>query len=225
MSIPTSYLTSAKNLGKILEAIQNAKAPERFTQNFLEGLGFKSSSDRLVIGVLKSLRFLDDQGKPLDPYFTFLDKTVSKGVLAEQIEEAYSDLFQVNKNANKLARSDIENKLKTLSQGQYSESVITKMAMTFAQLCKLADFTTVSARSQAPAANQSEEVEATSGSKSDEEMHMVNTATDSAAADKTRSDRLRFTGGLHYNIQLILPESRDPKVYDALFRSLKEHLG
>lgn len=31
-------------------------------------------------------------------------------------------------------------------------------------------------------------------------------------------------GGLHYNIQIILPESRDPKVYDALFRSLKEHL-
>lgn len=31
-------------------------------------------------------------------------------------------------------------------------------------------------------------------------------------------------GGLVYNIQIVLPESRDPVVYDALFRSLKEHL-
>jgi hypothetical protein len=29
---------------------------------------------------------------------------------------------------------------------------------------------------------------------------------------------------LHYNIQLILPESRDQSVYDALFSSLRRHL-
>ena len=29
---------------------------------------------------------------------------------------------------------------------------------------------------------------------------------------------------LHYNIQIHLPESRDPAVYDALFKSLKKHL-
>jgi len=31
-------------------------------------------------------------------------------------------------------------------------------------------------------------------------------------------------GGFVYNIELHLPESRDPAVYDALFRSLKSHL-
>jgi hypothetical protein len=30
--------------------------------------------------------------------------------------------------------------------------------------------------------------------------------------------------GLIYNIQIQLPESRDPKVYDALFESLAKHL-
>lgn len=30
--------------------------------------------------------------------------------------------------------------------------------------------------------------------------------------------------GLVYNIQIQLPESRDPKVYDALFQSLAKHL-
>lgn len=31
-------------------------------------------------------------------------------------------------------------------------------------------------------------------------------------------------GGLVYNIQLLLPESRDQAVYDVLFRSMKQHL-
>jgi hypothetical protein len=34
------------------------------------------------------------------------------------------------------------------------------------------------------------------------------------------SDKLQ----LHYNIQLILPNSKDPAVFDALFSSLKRHL-
>ena len=58
MAIPKSYLTSAKNLEGILNAIVNARAPEKFTQRYLESLGFKSNSDRLVIGVLKSIDFL-----------------------------------------------------------------------------------------------------------------------------------------------------------------------
>ena len=51
MALPTSYLTSVKNLPAILAAIQQAKAPERFTQRFLESLEFKSNSDRLMIGL------------------------------------------------------------------------------------------------------------------------------------------------------------------------------
>jgi len=57
MGLPTAYLTSSKNLPAILEAIQQAKAPERFTVRFLQSLEFKASSDRLVIGVLKASGF------------------------------------------------------------------------------------------------------------------------------------------------------------------------
>ena len=47
---------------------------------------------------------------------------------------------------------------------------------------------------------------------------------DDPATDVRRGAVSHSLGGLHYNIQIILPESRDPKVYDALFRSLREHL-
>jgi hypothetical protein len=80
MALPKAYLTSAKNLPAILNAIQTAKAPSKFTQRFLESLEFKSPSDRLIIGVLKALRFLSDDGAPTDGVMGSLEaRRVAKG--------------------------------------------------------------------------------------------------------------------------------------------------
>lgn len=204
MAIPKSYLTSTKNLAALLDAIKTAQAPEIFNLRFLESLGFASSNDRLFVGVLHALGFLNSDRKPTDRYFRFLDQTQSEIVLAEGIKEAYRDLFQVNTNANALTKADVINKFKTLSQGQYSESVLDKMGLTFSELVKLADFKTK------PANSPGEVVEV-----EDEEEPEVKTP---------KPNPKTSLGGLHYNIQIILPESRDPKVYDALFRSLREHL-
>jgi Family of unknown function (DUF5343) len=205
VALPTSYLTSTKNLSGILNSIVGAQAPEKFTTRFLESLDYKSASDRLVIGVLKSLGFLADDGRPTQRYFDYLDQTRSAVVLAAAIREAYADLFQVNKSANAMSKAEIMNKFKTLSQGQYSESVLDKMAMTFTALCGLADFntTTISLTPETPL-NKDESVE--------------------IEAPRSTKNGLSI-GGLVYNIQLILPESRDAKVYDALFDALKRHLS
>ncbi len=206
MTLPKSYLTSTKNLAAILDAIKGAQAPEKFTIRFLESLEFKSNYDRLIIGVLKSIGFLgSEDGTPTERYFSFLDQTQSEIVLAEGIRDAYSDLFQVNKTAEKLSKQNVKGKFKTLTQGQYSDSVLDKMALTFSELCKLADF------ESKPALHQD-----------DNEIEPQEEAVATTRSKERKA--LPPIGGLHYNIQLILPESRDPKVYDALFRSLKEHL-
>jgi hypothetical protein len=205
MALPSAYLTSIKNVPGILDAIRKAQAPSRFTQKFLEGIGFTSTSDRLIINVLKSLKFLSETGEPIARYHQFLDQSQSKKVLADGVHEAYADLFQINRNANTMSRADIKGKMKTLSQGQYSDTVLDKMASTFKALSEQADF---SSRSTAPDASQ---------------------GVDEPALDRSLPEQslpgngLTFAG-LNYNIHLHLPESRDPAVYDALFRSLREHL-
>jgi len=204
MALPTSYLTSSKNLEGIFNAIRSAQAPDKFTNAFLSSLEFKSSSDRLIIGVLKSLGFLDDKGSPTDRYFRYLDQTQSARVLSEGIREAYADLFQVNVNAHKLPKQDVVNKFKTLSQGKIGDSVLDKMARTFAQLVKHADF------SSPPAEKKPEELPKEKGK----------------VGEKADGKRLPLNlGGLVYNIQIVLPESRDPAVYDALFNALRRHLS
>jgi hypothetical protein len=204
MALPTSYLTSVKNLEGILTAMQSAQAPEKFTQAFLESLEFKTNSDRLIIGVLKSIGFLDDAGRPTDRYFRFLDQTQGPKVLAEGIREAYQDLFKVNTRAQELGKQEVINKFKTLGQGQFGESVLDKMAMTFTGLAKLADFS-ASAQTQPPPA-------------------IGKTRPDDAEERVAPPHSGVKLGGLVYNIQIVLPESRDATVYDALFQSLRRHL-
>ena len=204
MAIPKSYLTSVKNVRDIFKAMQTAQAPPKFTVRFLESLGFKTPADRLIIGVLKSLNFLNANGEPTKRYFEFLDQTQANRVLAEALREGYSDLFQINTKANELSQADIKNKLRTLTQGQASDTVLDKMAATFKTLSGMADFS--SAPSKTAPDTQAKEKEEKQPQKT---------------ADKI--ERIAI-GGLVYNIQLILPESRDQSVYDALFKSMKDHL-
>jgi hypothetical protein len=205
MALPKAYLTSTRNLSAILNAIKTAKAPTKFTQRFLESLEFKSPNDRLIIGVLKALRFLNDDGSPTSRYYSFLDQSQSERVLAEGIRDAFSDLFEVNVNAQTLNRNELINKFKTLSQGQLSDSVLDKLALTFSELCKLADFAS-------PPPKKSE-------------LEDQGKAEDKTKVGADHPPPKVKMGGLVYNIQIVLPESRDQAVYDALFRSLREHLG
>lgn len=214
MALPTAYLTSTKRLSEIFDALKTAKAPEKFTQGFLESLEFKSKGDRLIIGVLKGLKFIDDTGSPLDRYYHFIDQSQSEKVLAAALEDSYADLFAVNTSAHLLGKQDVVGKFKTLSQGKYSDVVLGNMAMTFLALASLADF-------DSPKTPQH-------SSDSVQENQSCSTVNEQASAmpetlipEAQKNIKL---GGLVYNIQIVLPETRDPKVYDALFRSLKEHI-
>lgn len=198
----TAYLVTTKNAETFFNAIQGAKAPERFTTKFLKDLDFNSSNDRLYIGLLKGLGFLDENGSPTDRYFAFLDHSQSRRVLADALRDAYDELFALNKNAQKMTVDEVKGKLKSLTQGQKSDAVIGWMANTFKGLVELADWATTAAL---PAKEDAESLPVPS-------------------LPLTSPETPRRELELHYNIQLILPESRDQAVYDALFSSLRRHL-
>jgi hypothetical protein len=214
MALPTAYLTSQKNLNGILSAIQAAKAPPKFTQQFLMDLGFSGTADRLVINMLKALRFLSGDGVPTQRYFDYLDQTQAEKVMAEGVMDAYADLFAVNLAAHEMSKPDLKNKLRTLSQGQLTDSVLDKMAMTFLAFAKHGDFKAVK---DAPAGRSGKGGDDSGEGGGDGGL-------DDVLSGDEEGGRL-VVDGLIYNIQIQLPESRDPKVYDALFQSLKKHLS
>jgi len=207
MALTTSYLTSTKNFEGIMNSILGARAPERFTNKFLEDLGYKSSNDRLITGVLKGLGLLTETGEPTQRYFDFLDQTQSKKVLAIGIQEAYEDLFNLNIDAQKLSQDEVKNKLKTLTQGQKGDKVIDSMARTFKTLCDYADWTDLT-----PIGAKTPEVVSP--------KHDNPEPVKDEHSDHPHSSPI----GLHYNIQIHLPETTNMAVYDAIFQSLKKHL-
>ena len=217
MALPDSYTVKPGSITAYFEAILGAEAPQRFSTRFLEGLDFKSTNDRLFVGVLKDLGFIDTDGVPTQRYFDFLDRTQSAKIVAEGIREAYSDLFAVNKEAQKLSVEDVKNKLRTLYKGAKTDSVIGRIASTFVALCEYSDFSnprikpseTEKARVNAQLPPQPK-LPLPSGDKEDGLQPIPTSLTVDA---------------LQYHINIVLPESRDQAVYDAIFKSLRDHLG
>lgn len=214
LALTNAYLITTKNLESIINSVVSAKAPERFGNKFLEDLGFKSSNDRLYVGIFKALGLIDENGQPTQRYYEFIDQTQTGKILAQGIEEAYEDLFRLRKDAQNLSNDEVKNKLKTLTQGQKSETVLNNMTSTFKALCGLADWHSVLPKkttTDKQDKNHSQE----------KEYHFdKNPMADNSSGVPAQSPNMN----LHYNIQIHLPETTNMAVYDAIFQSLKKHL-
>ena len=212
MALPDSWTNKPNAIKGYLEAIRQAEPPERFSIKFLDNLGFKSTNDRKFISILKSLGFLDADGKPTDRYYEYLDLSQSEAVLAEAIREAFGDLFAINKEAQKFDTDQVTNKLKTLYAGAKKTSVIGYIANTFTALVGCADFEAADVKGKpTPPKKPSED--------DPKEKKKLPLEQRPSVGEKLTVD------GLQYHINIALPESRDQAVYDAIFKALRDHLG
>lgn len=210
MALPTSYLITTKNVEPFFNSLITAQAPERVNKKFLDSLDFKSSNDRLFMPMLRVLGFTDESSVPTQRYFDFLDQSKSKKIMAGAVKEAYQDLFAVKVNANDMTIEEVKNKFRTLTQGQKSEKVLGLMANTFKSLAEYADWSEAKQPKEKKLLPSPEEEEMTGAGKDN-------------VVEKSPQDRAG-EAQFHYNIQIHLPETRDVAVYDAIFKSLKDHL-
>jgi len=173
----------------------------------LKDWGFSSTNDRAFIPLLKALGFLTTDGKPTQRYTDYRDHSRSKQVLGQAIREAYSEIFLIKEHPTSSDRSSVEGKFKSFHNA--SDNVASLMAKTFFGLLPLADLTAKVANGSMlrPAA-------------------IDNTQIELPAEPTNGIAQTRFLGnaGLHYNIQIHLPATKDVEVYNAIFKSLKEHL-
>jgi hypothetical protein len=212
MALPDAWTNKAGAIPTYLETIKQAEAPARFSVRFLESLGFKGTNDRKFIGILRSLGFLDADGKPTPRYYEYLDLSRSEVVLAIAIREAFSDLFAINKDAHTLTAEQVKNKLRTLYAGAKKDTVIGYIALTFVALVRCADFEAAS-----PPAPASVVPPSAAGGPPAPPKTPPGPASAKEIPTPFRS--------LQYHINIVLPESRDQAVYDAIFKALRDHLG
>lgn len=216
LALPDSYTVKPGSIPAYFDALLNADAPDRVTVRFLENLEFKSTNDRAFIGILKSLGFIDTDGVPTERYFQFLDRSQASRVVAEGVRDAFGDLFAVHKAAHGLSTDEVKNKLRTLYKGAKKEGIISRIASTFTALCEYGDF---SARPPSAARPPGDGGKPPASSEDG-----LKGATDLPPGMGSERPPLSVEG-LQYHINIVLPESRDQAVYDAIFKSLRDHLG
>ena len=200
MALRDSYVLAIKRIPDVFQRIRDGQAPERFTNQMLKDWGFTSTNDRRFIPLLKDLGFLSAEGQPTQRYHDYRDHSRSKKVMADALREAYGDLFLIKQVPSNSDETAIEGKFKSFHN--VSDNVASLMTKTFLALLPLADLTATAAIHAPKRSDQSTKVP---------EVTPTNKEPNA-------------TTSLHYNIQVHLPATKDIEVYNAIFKSLKEHL-
>lgn len=204
MALPTTYTQEFKRLGEFFDKIRDAQAPDKFTNQLLVDWGYKSNNHRPFIPILKALGFLTADGTPTQRYREYRNHAASKSIMGEAIKEAYSDIFLIKEKPTSADKPLIEGKFKSYHNA--SDTVAGLMSKTFFALLELADLNELSKRNP----KKQEEVK--------DENPEVSPETNFG------KQKLHSNVGLHYNIQIHLPATKDIEVYNAIFKSLKDHL-
>lgn len=204
MALTKAYTVAAGRIPDLFSRIRDGQAPEQFTQLLLKDWGFKSSNDRALLPLLKALGFLSPDGKPTTLYHEYRDHSRSKEVMDRALRDAYGDLFLIKERPTESDRAAIQGKFK--SYHNVSNNVAKIMATTFFELLKLADLTESTAPPNAAREDKKKE-------------------PSEAPTFAPKLEPLRIEpSGLHYNIQIHLPATKDIEVYNAIFKALREHL-
>lgn len=206
------YLYAVSRTSEFFDQIVKGTAPETFSTEHLRKIGFKSTNDRAYIPLLKDLGFLGANGAPTERYHAYrAGGAKGKVVMGQAVMEAYSDIFHVNANPTESDREAINGVFKSTHNA--TDKVASLQTTTFFALLKLADLN--AARED----NSSElEIEPNTNFSDDSKNQKQNSKLPDDVDAKNRSVNLR------YNIEIHLPATKDPEVYNAIFRSIKDHL-
>jgi len=204
VALTNSYVQVYGQLPDLFSRIREAGAPDKFTTQHLKDWGYTSSNFRAVIPLLKSLGFLAPDGSPTTRYHDYRNNAQSTSVMAEALRDAYGDLFNIKANPAQSDRALIEGKFK--SSHNASPNTAKMMANTFYSLLGLADLSS--------STNQS--------SSSPETARAL--PADPQPTQLNEQQHKSARPSLHYNIQIHLPATKDIEVFNAIFKSLKEHL-
>lgn len=198
------YINAYGNIEKALNKIIDAQTPPRFTQDFLgTTLGMTGGGAKPVIPFLKRIGMLGGDGVPTEIYKRFRNKPERGAAAAEALKQGYKRLYEINEFVHDANDADLHG-IVIQATGLDSKSQIAKnIVASFNAVKKFAKFNIEND------ANESDEVS------EDIELEELNS-----------NSGLKLGGqfGLSYTINLNLPATSDIKVFDAIFKSLKENL-
>lgn len=212
------YMNSVGLIPRIFEKMSVASKPARFTQDFLgTKLGFSSGSAKPFIPLLKRIGMLQPDGTPTELYAKLRNPSEKGAAMAEGLRIGYPTVFERNEYAGSLPRDKLTNLIIEITGLTRDNATLKAIVGTFFALAAFADF-------EAKAVNGHSKP-------SQPEQGNIQRMYIEDSSERTRSyEDSRLQGGdevglnLAYTINLNLPESTNPEVFNAIFKALREHL-
>lgn len=200
------YLSSPGSIKTALDKIRSAATPDLFTKDFLNTkLQIKGGTGSSILAYLKKIGLVASDGKPTDLYKRFRNSTMGGAAIADAIKIGYRELLEVNEYFYELNDKELLSLIVQVTGAEADNAAAKYTLSTFKQLKAYANF------------EQGDEPD--NQDKPDIAAPIPGIPSLSANASPSRVGL-----NLSYTINLNLPATTDQAVFNAIFRSIKEHL-
>lgn len=205
MAANLPYVASPGSIKTALEKIRSAATPERVTKDFVTTvLQIKGGTGGNIPPFLKRIGFVGSDGVPTDLYRKFRNPATGGAAVADAIRIGYKDLLQANEYFYKLSDKEL---LALIVQVTGVEADNRAAALTLSSIKALKAFANFDAVENRPEVQDRQEP-----------------ATKDVGSPPHQNMKGSLGLNLSYTINLNLPATTDQAVFNAIFRSLKEHL-
>lgn len=200
------YLSSPGSIKTALDKIRSAATPDLFTKDFLNTkLQIKGGTGSSILAYLKKIGLVASDGKPTDLYKRFRNPSTGGAAIADAIKIGYRELLEVNEYFYELNDKDLLSLIVQVTGAEADNATAKYTLSTFKQLKSYANFE--------------------QGNESDnQEKPDISAPIPGLPSPSVNSSPGRVGLNLSYTINLNLPATTDQAVFNAIFRSLKEHL-
>ena len=202
------YVTAPGNIDKALNGIKSASIPDRVSQDFVKTiLKIPGGSGDQMTTFLKKLGLANPDGSPSSAYSKFRNPPTSKLTMASAIRKAYKSLYIRNEYMHQLAEEDLKSLVMEETGHAHDSSAVGSIVNCIKRLKVFADFDNPTEETNLPDSSTTNNL-------------------DSNMPSKPPVQKSSGSIGLNlgYTINLNLPATSDPAVFDAIFKSLKENL-
>jgi hypothetical protein len=199
------YTTVTGKIKPLLDKVRTVGVPPKVSVAWLKTIGFTSSNDTTLAGVLKFIGFTDSSGIPTATWSAYRGAK-HRAILGEAIRKGYAELFAVYPDANVRSNTELQHVFSTSSSA--GAQVIGKTVATFKALVDEADFSS------------------TAGTSTETTMQTGPLHTPAATLTPSMPAVPSLQGGpaVHIDIQIhISPESSAQQI-DKIFESMAKHL-
>lgn len=199
------YTPSPGAITNVLNRIIDAETPDKFSNDFLETkLGTSGGAARSVPPLLKKLNLLTGDGTPTELYRQFRSADSRSDAMLSALRHGYKELYSRNEYSHELPDHKLDGLIIEITGLPKGDSIISYIRSSFKNFKAYIDPNKLGKTNTREMATEN-----------DQDQY-----GDQNQGNPNTNQKI----GLTYNINIVVPETDDVKILNAIFQAVKRNL-